>query len=99
MGLLYKTSQLGIKGKLLLWLKNFPVGRTAQVRIDDSTSGSPTLAGGVPQGGVLSSALFSIFLYDFPPRRKGINLSLFADDITLYVAADKTEDATVILQV
>lgn len=99
MGLLYKTSKLGIKGKLLLWLKNFLIGRMAQVRIDDSTSGLRTLAMGVPQGGVLSPTLFIIYLYDFPPPRRGINLSLFADDITFYVVADKTEDATVTLQV
>ena len=97
-GLLLKASRLGLKGKILRWLKNFLSGRKAQVRIGISTSGFRILVKGLPQGGVLSPTLFIIYMYDFPSPRLFIRLSLFADDIEFDTTQDSTEEAQFVLQ-
>ena len=91
-GLLEKLARICITENLLLWLKNFLLGRTFKVRIGSHLSEAKQLFAGVPQGSILSPLLFNIMLADLPkPSTTLIQILLYADDVTIDVAAE-TED-------
>ena len=50
--LVYKLEQYGIKGDLLLWMKNFLHDRQQRVTIGDSSSDWAPVSSGIPQGSV-----------------------------------------------
>ena len=56
--LVYKLEQYGIKGNLLLWIKNFLYYRQQRVTIGDSSSDWTPVTSGIPQGSVLGPILF-----------------------------------------
>ena len=58
--LVYKLEQYGIKGNLLLWIKNFFYDRQQRVTIGDSSSDWTPVTSGIPQGSVLGPILFLI---------------------------------------
>jgi len=97
-GLLFKLTKIGIKGKLLRWLRSFLTDRTAQVTVEGCISEERTLTKGVPQGGILSPTLFCIMMYDFPGTDEGVVISTYADDITIDVTAHSTIEAETKLQ-
>lgn len=83
--LLYKIHQIGIRGKLYEWIKDFLTERSFTVKIKDQYSRLHPILSGVPQGSVLGPILFLIYINDLP---KGlphdIVVKLFADDTKLY---------------
>ena len=64
--LLQKLRLYGINGRTLAWLQNFLKNRAQRVIINGVSSSTSEVAGGVPQGGVLSGLLFSIHMNDLP---------------------------------
>ena len=56
--LIYKLEQYGIKGDLLLWIKNFLHDRQQRVTIGDSSSDWTPVTCGIPQWSVLCPILF-----------------------------------------
>lgn len=96
-GLLYKASQMGIVGNGLKWLKDYLEDRTQSVSINGHSSKSIDVVSGVPQGGILSPLLFNIMLHDIPTE-DGINLHIFADDITISCCGKSTEEIQCKLQ-
>ena len=81
-GLLFKLYSLGIPPYLIDIIKAFLDERTFVVKINGEKSSIKIIECGVPQGGVLSPTLFSIYVNDLP-LAEGVNEStlLFADDI------------------
>ena len=62
----YLLSQLlahGIMGKVLDWIRDFLVGRSMTVRVNEPSS--ETCGSGVPQGPVLSPVLFKVMSTTF----------------------------------
>ena len=80
---MHKLESTGIKGDLLNWLKSFLSGRTPCVSIDGVTSKWKEVISGIPQGSVLGSLLFVIFINDMPDEVKLDICKLFADDCKL----------------
>ena len=62
--LMRKLKQMGLKGRLGMWIQNFLKNRTQQVLIEGKLSSSFTLISGIPQGSVLGPILFLIFISD-----------------------------------
>ena len=81
--LLVKLKSLGIKGKVLNWIKGFLSNRKQQVRVENDYSGWKFVISGIPQGSVLGPILFVIFINDLPDVTNS-TCQLFADDAKLF---------------
>lgn len=89
--LLLKLEEIGIKEKLVNWIKNCLIGRKQRVIIGDNVSEWEVVHSTVPQGSVLGPILFIIFINDLD---LGIvnNLFKFADDTKLLGRVSSIED-------
>ena len=80
------------------WI-SFLYHRVATVKLDGSRSREIRLSEGVPQGNVLSPALFLLYVNDIvntlPPR---VTNSLHADDLAEWTSAEHTSTATHVMQ-
>ena len=63
-GIFKDIHKLGLRGRLPTFIENFLADRTMQVRLGSSLSDYYDQEQGVPQGGVLSTTLFSIKIND-----------------------------------
>jgi len=81
--LLHKLNNLGIRDKLLLWIRSFLTGRRQRVRVEDALSDWCSVTSGIPQGSVLGPTLFLCFINDLPQQVTS-ELALFADDTKLF---------------
>ena len=83
--ILNKLQMLGFGGKLLLWVRDFLVGRTMCVQVAGDVSESKAVNSGVPQGFVLSPVLFLIYV-NCIVASLGCCRRAFADDFKLYLS-------------
>jgi len=77
-----KCKAIGITGKLLDWIGNFLSNRSIQVLVDGFISEQVFINAGVPQGCVLSTTLFIIFINDLLSVTEN-PVHSYADDSTL----------------
>ena len=97
MMVMMKLDFYGIRGNLLLWIREFLTGRHQQVVLDGSTSNQVPVISGVPQGTVLGALLFVVFINDLPDNVSS-NVRLFADDCLLYRRINTPEDTNILQQ-
>ena len=90
-GLIYKLKMIGIEGILLKLLTSYLNNRKQCVVIDGECSTFCDLFAGVPEGGVLSTLLFIIFINDVIEYVQS-HSSLFADDTSLYTSISTLND-------
>ncbi len=76
---MFKVKQLGIVSNVHKWIENWLNNRKQRVIINGSASDWAPVTSGVPQGSVLGSVLFVIYINDIDV---GLNnfISKFADD-------------------
>ncbi|RVE43122.1 hypothetical protein evm_012238 [Chilo suppressalis] len=74
---------LNVSSSALSWFDSYLRGRSQCVHLDDITSDGCELSVGVPQGGVLSPLLFSIFINSVI-RVISSKFHIYADDLQLY---------------
>ena len=85
-GLKFKLSQLNLHPNLLKILFNYLNDRTASIQIDNHTGPQLSIECGVPQGGCLSTTLFSIYTRDIPRKiYPWTQNTFYADDVTQVV--------------
>ena len=78
-----KLEYLGIRGKLLLWIKSFLANRSQQVTVKASYSTPCKIISGVPQGSVPEQTLFLIYINDLVTHIQSA-VRLFSDDCLIY---------------
>ena len=76
----------------LSWFKSFLTGRTQRVRIGSALSKPLTLTSGVPQGGILSPIVFTLYTADMGLWLKHSKSTNFADDTTTDYSGSTKED-------
>ena len=86
--LLDKAFKMGIRGLAHHFLQSFLSDRFQCVRVRDAESDWLPITRGVPQGSVLASFLFLIYINDLPTVSPNISSILFADDTTFYKAGN-----------
>ena len=82
-GLYNKMIKMNIPSNLICWTRDYLTNRKFTIKVNNSFSEQKNIESGVPQGGVLSPILFSIFINDVPlNNNKNRSYSLlFADDL------------------
>lgn len=78
--LLQKARDIGITGKLGIWLHSFLTNRQQCVAADGAVSHPSAVISGVPQGSVLGPLLFLIHISDINQRVMYSSIASFADD-------------------
>ena len=69
-------------------LTNYLRGRTQYVAYDKATSDIYPMTTGVPQGSILGTLLFIIYINDICNASKLFKMIIYADDTTLYPTLD-----------
>ena len=82
--LLTKLVNIGVSGRMYVFIKNFLSGRTLRVRVGNDVSQVHKVDMGVPQGSIIAPTLFNIMLYDFTKLRLKSEKALFADDLAIW---------------
>ncbi|MGL4677181.1 MAG: reverse transcriptase domain-containing protein, partial [Brevinema sp.] len=97
--LLNNIKNIGIQGKMLLFLEDFLKERILKVRIGNVHSSSFVVKTGIPQGSVLSVTLFAIAINNITNIiPKPIKISLFVDDIVIFNSGYDAVSVTTKLQ-
>ena len=82
--LLLKMEHYGVRGPSLQWFRSYLSERKQYVYINGECSELKQISCGVPQGSVLGTLLFLIYIDDLPNISKKLDLYLFADDTSKY---------------
>ena len=81
--LIRKLIQTKIPGTIIKFIANYIKGRKVYTKYRNITSSQRLFKTGVPQCGVLSSTLFSIYTADIPPPRSPVHVMTYTNDITI----------------
>lgn len=93
--LLALLKHLNFSSLAIEWFSSYLKGRQQAVRIGQSQSDWTELTSGVPQGGILSPLLFSIFI-NFVTPHINCPFHLYADDLQLYIHCDVKDIASAV---
>jgi len=81
-GVIHKMVKMKFPNYIIKWVIDFLKERSFHVKINGERSNEKEIFTGVPQGGVISPILFSIFINDIPIKNTSQSHSLlFADDL------------------
>lgn len=90
--LVQKLERYGIKGVELEWFKSYLSNRVQRTRVSNELSERLTVTLGVPQGAVLGTLLFIIYINDLGNVLQHAKARLFADDTLLYVSGSSADE-------
>src|SRR5215469_12947928 len=95
--LLTKIANSGVDPKVVVWIREFLLGRTQRVRVEGQLSEEVRVTSGVPQGSVLGPLLFLAYVNDIGKNIES-TIRLFADDCVIYRKILKNEDMEKLLK-
>ena len=82
--LLSKLHKFGFGRNLLQWFQSYLTDRRQRVTVSGAISEPLPIFSGVPQGSILSQALFLLCVNDLPDAVEESNIAMFADDTKSY---------------
>jgi hypothetical protein len=88
-GLLYKLMLLNFASYIVHTVSSYLRGRTFEAFFQTATSSLHGMRAGVAQGGLISPALFSLYVNDVPSPLHHVELALYADDTALIATSRK----------
>ena len=89
----------GVSGKMYRWIQCFLHDRSARVKLDGHLSKSVKVRKGVPQGGVISTTVFLLYINNITtvlPRH--VSNTLHADDLAVWSASEHTTSSAYRIQ-
>ena len=95
--LLAKLRQYGIDSQPLRWIDSYLKDRHQRVEINGVLSSPAIIQSGVPQGSIMGSLLFILYINDLPVCINFSKVMLYADDTVLYYAAKTAAELEMIL--
>ena len=97
-GLLFKLlNQIKINGNKYNWIQDLK-SRQFQVRINNPFSKKYNIENGTPQGSSISPLLFLIMINNIKLSNAKVQLSLFADDIAIWIETKNINNGINVLQ-
>ncbi|CAB4003716.1 zinc finger 862-like [Paramuricea clavata] len=87
-------SNFGISSSELLWFESYLTNREQQCVANGILSSVGKLKCGVPQGSILGSLLFLLYINDLPQCRQKTTPGLYADDTEIYASSHNVNDPT-----
>ena len=89
--LIHKLKSYEISGQIFALISSFLSNRWLQVVLDGKSSQEYSVNARVPQGSILGSTLFLLYINDLPDD-VFCNITIYADDTTLYSKCDQASD-------
>ena len=86
--LLNKLNNYGIRGNVNRWFQSYLCNRTQITSVNGIFSDEVGVSYGVPQGSVLGSLLFLIYVNDIAHVLPDNNIRLFADDTNIFITGN-----------
>ena len=86
-GLIHKLEAAGVAGETLTWFRNYLSDRRQRVVLPGASSDLAYIRAGVPQGSILGSLLFLVYINDIV-EDIGSHIRLFSDDTSLFIIID-----------
>ena len=84
--LIKKLPHFGFQDNATKWIENYLCNRKQLTTANNIKSSLLSVTYGVPQGSILGSSLFLLYINDIGKAIKHCNYLLYADDIVLYTA-------------
>src|SRR3989442_9492515 len=85
---LKKLEHYGFRGPSISWLRSHLVGRSQFTVVSNNDSTTKTTTCGIPQGTILGSLLFLLYINDIPNSVNHSKIRLFADDSNLFIVSN-----------
>ena len=93
-----KLRDAGLGGNLLTWFCAYLYGRRQHVTVLGTTSCDLLVTCRVPQGSILSPALFLLYVNNLPDSNLNSKVALFADDTKVYKVVISEDDGAALQQ-
>ena len=90
--LLQKLECYGIRGNELIFFQSYLENRIQACSVNGHLSSFKSISYGVPQGSILGPLLFIIYMNDLPSCVKEAEITMYADDTSLYKAFRTAQD-------
>ena len=95
--LLSKLKSLAYSPRALAWFRSYLTNRQQLTRVGTSVSSPLTVTHGVPQGSILGSILFSLYMNDLPKAIRNCKIKSYVGDTKLYISFTLKDQGSAII--